>query len=208
MHYFSIKLIRQEPRHFIYGRSIWEPHRKSLFLVFILESNRFAPSVGRADFAEKFLAYDSELLEDARSEYPKACSTLTGFVREMDDIGLWTPAPLVYADEGAAGPIEHSFFLELREEMRTRLLAAMPVDGVYFAQHGAAISTEHPDPDGELYEMVREIVGPDVPIVSALDLHAIVSEKMVEMVDVPCLPSDKSAYRSDGSRPGMRAGNV
>ena len=149
-----------------------------------LESNRFAPSVGRADFAEKFLAYDSELLEDARSEYPKACSTLTGFVREMDDIGLWTPAPLVYADEGAAGPIEHSFFLELREEMRTRLLAAMPVDGVYFAQHGAAISTEHPDPDGELYEMVREIVGPDVPIVSALDLHAIVSEKMVEMVDV------------------------
>ena len=114
-------------------------------------------------FVEKFLAYDSELLEDARSEYPKACSTLTGFVREMDDIGLWTPAPLVYADEGAAGPIDHSFFLELREEMRTRLLAAMPVDGVYFPQHGAAISTEHPDPDGELYEMVREIVGPDVP---------------------------------------------
>ena len=102
----------------------------------------------------------------------------------MDDMGPWTPAPLVYADEGAAGPIEHSFFLELREEMRERLLAAMPVDGVYFPQHGAAVSTEHPDPDGELYEMVREIVGPKIPIISALDLHAIVSEKMVEMADV------------------------
>ena len=129
-----------------------------------LESNRFAPPVGRADFAEKFLGYDEELINDARGSHPKACASLSGFVREMDDMGPWTPAPLVYADEGAAGPIEHSFFLELREEMRERLLAAMPVDGVYFPQHGAAVSTEHPDPDGELYEMVREIVGPKIPI--------------------------------------------
>ena len=149
-----------------------------------LESNRFAPPVGRADFAEKFLGYDEELINDARGSHPKACASLSGFVREMDDMGPWTPAPLVYADEGAAGPIEHSFFLELREEMRERLLAAMPVDGVYFPQHGAAVSTEHPDPDGELFQMVREIVGPKIPIISALDLHAIVSEKMVEMADV------------------------
>lgn len=149
-----------------------------------LESNRFAPSVGRPDFAEKFLAYDDELLVDSRSDHPSACGTLTGFVREMDAMGAWIPAPLVYADIGAAGPIDHDFFLELKEEMRTRLLAAMPVDGVYFPEHGAAVSTEHPDPDGEIYEMAREIVGPDVPIVSALDLHAIVSEKMVEMTDV------------------------
>ena len=149
-----------------------------------LESNRFAPPVFRKDFAEKCLAYDDELIEDARSAHPKSCGTLTGFVREMDRIGLWTPAPLVYADAGAAGPIDHDFFLELREEMRSRLLASMPVDGVYFAEHGAAVSTAHPDPDGELYEMAREIVGPEIPIVSALDLHAIVSEKMVETADV------------------------
>jgi len=149
-----------------------------------LESNRFAPPVLRPDFAEKFLAYDDELLTDSRGAHPRACGTLTGFVREMDRLGPWIPAPLVYADGGAAGPIDHDFFLELKEEMRTRLIAAMPVDGVYFPEHGAAVSTAHPDPDGELYEMAREIVGPDVPIVSVLDLHAIVSEKMVETTDV------------------------
>ena len=69
-----------------------------------LESNRFAPPVFREDFSEKCLAYDDELIEDARSAHPKACGTLTGFVREMDRIGSWTPAPLVYADAGAAGP--------------------------------------------------------------------------------------------------------
>ena len=149
-----------------------------------LESNRFAPPVFRPDFAEHCLIYGDELLTDSRGAHPRACGTLAGFVREMDAIGPWTPAPIVYADGGAAGPIDHDFFLELMEEMRTRLVDAMPVDGVYFPQHGAAVSTAHPDPDGELYEMAREIVGPDVPIVSALDLHAIVSEKMVEMTDV------------------------
>lgn len=149
-----------------------------------LESNRFAPPVTRPDFEEKCLVYGEGLLSDSRGAHPRACGTLTGFVREMDRIGNWVPAPLVYADGGAAGPIDHEFFEELKSEMRERLLAAMPVDGVYFPEHGAAVSTDHPDPDGELYEMAREIVGPDVPIVSALDLHAIVSEKMVEMTDV------------------------
>ena len=82
-----------------------------------LESNKFAPPVGRVDFAEKFLAYGDDLLIDSRSEYPMACATLSGFVREMDKIGPWIPAPLVYADEGAAGPIDHAFFLELMDEM-------------------------------------------------------------------------------------------
>ena len=63
-----------------------------------LESNKFAPPVGRVDFAEKFLAYGDELLIDSRSEYPMACATLTGFVREMDEIGPWTPVPLVYGE--------------------------------------------------------------------------------------------------------------
>ena len=149
-----------------------------------LESNRFAPTAFKSEFKERCLLYGDELLIDSRSKHPKACSSLAGFVREMDKIGSWRPAPLVYADGGAAGPIDHKVFLELKEDMALRLRAAMPVDGVYFAQHGAALSTEHLDPDGELYGMTREIVGPDIPIVSILDLHAIVSERMVEMADV------------------------
>ena len=149
-----------------------------------LESNRFAPTAFKSEFIEHCLLYGDELVIDARSNHPKACGTLPGFVRQMDAIGSWQPAPIVYADGGAAGPIDHEFFLELKEDMATRLKAAMPVDGVYFAQHGAALSTEHLDPDGELYEMAREIVGPLIPIVSVLDLHAIVSERMVEMTDV------------------------
>jgi len=63
------------------------------------------------------------------------------------------------------------------------LKAALPVDGVYFCAHGAAITTEEDDPEGVLFERIREIVGPDVPVVATFDLHANVSDRMVDNID-------------------------
>src|SRR5262249_49752068 len=65
-----------------------------------------------------------------------------------------------------------------------RLAAALPVDAVYICAHGAGLTTEEDDPDGALFEKVRQIVGPDVPVAATLDLHANVSERMVASVDV------------------------
>src|SRR5207247_8034747 len=39
-----------------------------------------------------------------------------------------------------------------------------PWDAVLLANHGAAVSEEHHDVDGEIAARVREIVGPGVPI--------------------------------------------
>src|SRR5204863_228566 len=55
-----------------------------------------------------------------------------------------------------------------------------PWDGVLMPQHGAAVSEEYPDADGEIVRRVREIVGPDLPIGVSLDMHANVSQKVVE----------------------------
>lgn len=157
--------------------------KRIAILALHLESNKFAPPVGRADFEEKVLLYDDEILEDAAREHPRMVGGMTGFIHAMNEAGPWTPLPIVNADVGAAGPIEHEFYLELKEEMRTRLEAAMPLDAVYFGQHGAAVSTEIPDPDGDLFQMARDIVGPDVPIVSTLDLHTNISQEMVDATD-------------------------
>jgi microcystin degradation protein MlrC len=45
------------------------------------------------------------------------------------------------------------------------------------------VSTGGPDPDGELYAMVRGAVGPRVPVVATVDLHANIAERMVASVD-------------------------
>ena len=67
--------------------------------------------------------------------------------------------------------------------MRARLVAAGELDAVYISNHGGMISTAGPDPDGELYAMVRGVVGSKIPVVATIDLHANISERMVQNVD-------------------------
>ncbi|MGE0724564.1 MAG: M81 family metallopeptidase [Alphaproteobacteria bacterium] len=146
------------------------------------EGNRWAPVVMKEDLGDKIYVGD-RIVTDARAKHPRITGGTVGFVREMDATGDWTPVPIVLADAGAAGPIDHGFFQWLMAEAKRGLEAAMPLDGVYFAQHGAGITTGSHDPDGEMYAMARGIVGPDVPIVTILDLHAMVSDEMVATTD-------------------------
>ena len=55
---------------------------------------------------------------------------------------------------------------------------------MYVADHGAMVSTESQDPDGDMLSRIRAVVGADVPIICTLDLHANVSEAMVEAATV------------------------
>src|SRR5262249_13915536 len=141
-------------------------------LGFALESNRFAPVIRREDFERINYLEGEAILEEARKPYPRIAANVTSFIKTMDESGDWEPVPLVITSGGAAGPCDHRFVVELMAEMKEGLEKAGPLDGVYFSQHGAAITTEHHDPDGLMFEMARKVVGPKVPIVATLDLHA------------------------------------
>jgi len=52
-------------------------------------------------------------------------------------------------------------------------------DGIYFAVHGAGCSEIDEDLERYTLSRVREIVGPDMPIMSSLDLHANLSHDVV-----------------------------
>src|SRR6266850_1573622 len=47
----------------------------------------------------------------------------------------------------------------------------------------AALTTAEDDPEGALFETVRHIVGAGVPVVATFDLHANVSDRMVDLID-------------------------
>jgi microcystin degradation protein MlrC len=151
---------------------------------FMLESNGHSPVATREEFAANFIGKGEELVADWKSEHPRAPVTLTGFVEAMDASGPWTPLPLMCAMVGASGPVEHGFFLEVLEEHVKRLQAVLPVDGVFLSLHGAAIGTKEDDPEGVILERMRALVGPDVPVLATLDLHANVSKKMVDNASV------------------------
>jgi microcystin degradation protein MlrC len=151
---------------------------------FMLESNAHSPVATREEFAASYALAGSAMQADWESPHPLCPATLSGFVEAMSAAGDWTPLPLLGAAVGASGPIEHGYFLEVADGIASRLRAALPVDGVYLSLHGAAIGTQEVDPDGVILERVRRVVGPAVPVIATLDLHANVSEKMVREASV------------------------
>ena len=153
-------------------------------LGFSIECNKFAPPATKEHFLARTYLEGDAVVEEARSATPTMLPETPGFVAAMDASGPWTPVGIALAMTEPNGPVEHRFFVELLDTIRHRLTAALPVDAVYICSHGAGLTTEEDDPDGVLFEMVREIVGPDVPIAATLDLHANVSGRMVRSIDV------------------------
>jgi microcystin degradation protein MlrC len=151
---------------------------------FMLESNGHAPPATRAEFEAACWLEGAALAADLARPAPRAPTALTGFIRAMDAGRPWVPVPLVAAGAGASGPMEQEVFDDLLHRMEDGLRAALPIDGVFLSLHGAASATVEVDPDGLLLARVRAIVGPDVPVIATLDLHANVSRAMVEHADV------------------------
>lgn len=149
-------------------------------LGFSIECNRFAPVATRAHFS---YFTGSDLIAEARLPAPRMLGEIPGFVTDMDAGGAWDPVGIAFAAAEPNGPVDHVFFTELMADIEARLAAALPVDAVYICEHGAAITTADDDPDGVLFEAVRRIVGPDVPVVATLDLHANISDRMVTSID-------------------------
>jgi microcystin degradation protein MlrC len=56
-------------------------------------------------------------------------------------------------------------------------------DAVYLDLHGAAVADHVDDTEGELMARIRRVVGPDLPIVASLDLHANVTLRMLAEAD-------------------------
>jgi microcystin degradation protein MlrC len=66
----------------------------------------------------------------------------------------------------------------------TDLRANLPVDGVYLALHGGMAVRNVPRPEAEIARRVREVVGPEVPIVGTFDLHGNEDEQFLEHADM------------------------
>src|SRR6266446_4822492 len=163
------------------------PERSSprvAILGFSIECNKFAPVATKAHFLARTYLEGDAIVDDARSPTPRMLPETPGFIGAMDASGAWTPVGIALAMTEPNGPVEHVFFVELLDTIERRLTAALPVDAVYICSHGAGLTTEEDDPDGMLFETVRQIVGPGVPIAATLDLHANVSERMVQSIDV------------------------
>ncbi|MGE4252840.1 MAG: M81 family metallopeptidase [Parvibaculaceae bacterium] len=91
--------------------------------------------------------------------------------------------PILFAAAVPFGPIADDCYDDIARRCRAGLGAAGRLDGVIAVLHGAASTESEADADGALLRMIREVVGPSVPVVATLDFHANVSAEMMEAAD-------------------------
>jgi microcystin degradation protein MlrC len=155
---------------------------KVAVLGFHLEANAFAPLSVEKDFHAQCWEEGEKITELARG-VSRLPSEVTGFYARMDELGPWNPAPLIVVGAPPGGPASREVWTTFMAEVERRLLAAMPVDAVYVANHGASSAEGVDDTERVLAERLRDIVGPDVPVVATHDLHCNVSQETVDALD-------------------------
>jgi len=107
-----------------------------------------------------------------------------GALEVFDDDGTLEVIP-TFGARGitSGGTIAQADFDRLAAELLNAVRAAGPVDGAYFALHGAMASDEEADPEGYFLEQARKILGEEIPIVASFDLHGILTDRILRHAD-------------------------
>ncbi len=83
----------------------------------------------------------------------------------------------------SGGTLSDSTLSQFTAEFLESVNSARNIDGVYFALHGALASESEPDVEGYLLEETRKILGARIPIVISLDLHGVLTDRILENCD-------------------------
>jgi microcystin degradation protein MlrC len=107
---------------------------------------------------------------------------LAGFVEEADAKG-WELIPTVACGASPSAHVTEDAFERVVKIMIDGIKAAGQLDAVYLDLHGAMVTEHLDDGEGEILARVREVIGPDLPLVVSIDLHANVTPRMIEHAD-------------------------
>ncbi|MDJ0754174.1 MAG: M81 family metallopeptidase [Ardenticatenaceae bacterium] len=114
---------------------------------------------------------------------------LGGFIDAGRENGIEL-LPTVFAEPHPSGPTPRPIFDDILQQLLTGIDAAGSIDGILLELHGSMVvgDLDGPDglddPEGFLLAALRNQVGPTVPILAQLDIHANISPQMVETADV------------------------
>jgi microcystin degradation protein MlrC len=144
---------------------------------FKLESVTFLPNLTTLADYQAVECVGDALLQQHRG----ANTPVGGFIAVCEREGV-DMLPVVYTEAGAAGPCAEDAY----EHYVNRILDGLKgqeLDGVLLDLHGAMTTPTRLDADADTLAAVRALVGPDIPIVVALDYHANLDEDSIRNAD-------------------------
>ena len=180
--------------------------RRIAFGGFLHETNTFAPSKAGM---EAFLQGGGwpplargEAIFAAVKDVNVSAAGFVDSARGRD----WELVPTLWCAASPSAHVTAEAFEALAGELVERIAAALPLDGVYLDLHGAMVTENHDDGEGELLRRVRVAVGPDVPLVVSLDLLGNVTPLMMAMADA--LVAFRTYPHVDMALTGRRSADV
>lgn len=155
------------------------------------------------NFESLALYYD----DDVHKGGDKHRLQIDGFRKAIKKVGKGKVemVPIIAAWSHSGGKIKRDVFDHFEKHILSRL-KENNLDAIYFSVHGAMGVEGYHDPEGDLLEKIRMIVGDDMPIGVSCDLHANVTTKMVER------STFITAYRTnphrDHNKVGYKTGKI
>ncbi|HUE65019.1 MAG TPA: M81 family metallopeptidase [Rhizomicrobium sp.] len=150
---------------------------------------------------DRFIIHRGQALLDRIGDGSQVDGFLTTARREG-----WNVVPAANYLCGASGMVDHAVFEAFWDEIRPELVAAIAggLDGIFLSLHGAMVTTELEDPDGELLARIRAVSGAErLPIFGVYDLHATLTQAMGDLSD--CLVCYRQCPHDDTYDSAVRA---
>lgn len=155
--------------------------KRIIIAQFCHETNSFNPKkADKLAFENYRWQIGEELIEKQRG----VSTDLGGFIDYMEKHSDITLIPTVGLETMPCGHVTDEVYEYVLESVLKAINDNSPIDGVFFHFHGAMVAEGHQDVEGDLCAEIRRVIGKDVPFMGTLDLHANVTKKMVENIDV------------------------
>ncbi len=105
-----------------------------------------------------------------------------GFL-EVGETHGWEMIGTVVASATPSANVSSRAHDALKGKLIDHLVAAGELDGVLLHLHGAMLSENAPDAEGDICEAVREVIGPAIPLIVEMDLHGNITPEFCAVVD-------------------------
>lgn len=144
---------------------------------FAQESHSFSPVPGSwLHFGPHDLLRGQEMFR----RFAGTQTEISGVLDAAQEHGIELVPLLSARASSSAGPLLREVLETIRDELLDYLQQAEKLDGVLLVLHGAMVADGYEDATGEILRAFRAAVGPDMPLVGTLDLHANVTQDMVD----------------------------
>lgn len=155
--------------------------KRILVCTFHQESDTFNPIVANINEFHAGTYREGQDAYDKAMAVPCMLHGIVDAIEEADGIAL----PSIHLSAASGGRVDDQVYQLLLDRIDHYLTEYASVDAICCDLHGATCTETHDDGCGDFLEYLRTKVG-NIPIAAAFDLHANITEKILQHADIVC----------------------